>query len=209
MVAHGDEMHGDLDVTSGTTIAATDGSADSHSGMDMSGASMGMMMSSFTSSMSTPLFSEAWTPNSVGTYAATCIFLIVLAMIFRAILAGKGMLEARWLDQEMARRYIVVAGKQTLAGRLSADSDKRNFTLSENGVEENVTVVQRRDGGHARPWRLSIDPVRAVLDTIIAGVGYLLMLAVMTMNVGYFMSVLAGVFLGSLAVGRFATGNEH
>ena len=35
------------------------------------------------------------------------------------------------------------------------------------------------------------------------------MLAVMTMNVGYFMSVLGGVFLGSLAVGRFITSSEH
>lgn len=29
------------------------------------------------------------------------------------------------------------------------------------------------------------------------------MIAVMTMNVGYFMSILAGVFLGSLLFGRF------
>jgi len=29
------------------------------------------------------------------------------------------------------------------------------------------------------------------------------MLAVMTLNVGYFMSVLAGTFLGELAVGRY------
>ena len=29
------------------------------------------------------------------------------------------------------------------------------------------------------------------------------MIAVMTMNVGYFMSVLGGVFLGSLVCGRF------
>jgi hypothetical protein len=29
------------------------------------------------------------------------------------------------------------------------------------------------------------------------------MLAVMTMNVGYFMSVLAGTFIGELAVGRY------
>ena len=35
------------------------------------------------------------------------------------------------------------------------------------------------------------------------------MLAVMTMNVGYFMSVLGGVFLGSLAVGRFTGASEH
>jgi hypothetical protein len=30
------------------------------------------------------------------------------------------------------------------------------------------------------------------------------MLAVMTMNVGYFLSVLAGTFLGSLTLGRYA-----
>ena len=29
------------------------------------------------------------------------------------------------------------------------------------------------------------------------------MLAVMTMNVGYFLSILGGVFIGELAVGRF------
>jgi hypothetical protein len=35
------------------------------------------------------------------------------------------------------------------------------------------------------------------------------MLAVMTMNIGYFMSVLAGVFVGELAVGRYAVLGEH
>ena len=35
------------------------------------------------------------------------------------------------------------------------------------------------------------------------------MLAVMTMNVGYFLSVLGGVFLGELVVGRYGQGEEH
>lgn len=34
------------------------------------------------------------------------------------------------------------------------------------------------------------------------------MLAVMTMNVGYFLSVLGGVFLGSLVAGRYTPGYE-
>ena len=35
------------------------------------------------------------------------------------------------------------------------------------------------------------------------------MLAVMTMNVGYFLSVLAGTFVGELAVGRYAQWEDH
>jgi Ctr copper transporter family len=35
------------------------------------------------------------------------------------------------------------------------------------------------------------------------------MLAVMTLNVGYFLSVLAGTFIGELAVGRYPQWEEH
>lgn len=35
------------------------------------------------------------------------------------------------------------------------------------------------------------------------------MLAVMTMNVGYFLSVLGGIFMGELAAGRYAQLEEH
>ena len=35
------------------------------------------------------------------------------------------------------------------------------------------------------------------------------MLAVMTMNVGYFLSVLGGTFLGSLVLGRYTVTFEH
>jgi hypothetical protein len=35
------------------------------------------------------------------------------------------------------------------------------------------------------------------------------MLAAMTMNVGYFFSILGGTFLGELAVGRYGQLEEH
>ena len=35
------------------------------------------------------------------------------------------------------------------------------------------------------------------------------MLAVMTLNVGYFMSVLGGIFLGNLVAGRFSEPIDH
>ncbi|KAH6647000.1 Ctr copper transporter [Truncatella angustata] len=167
-----------------------------------------MMMAVFQNTMATPLYSTAWTPNGVGTYAATCIFLIVLGAVMRGLLAAKTVQESRWLDRELNRRFVAVQGKLPAAEQVSSDSLAKRMTLTENGVEENVMVVGKK-GLVARPWRLSVDPIRAVIDTIIAGVGYLLMLAVMTMNVGYFLSVLGGVFVGSMLVGRYTIAAEH
>ncbi|KAK0733635.1 Ctr copper transporter [Lasiosphaeria miniovina] len=166
------------------------------------------MMAVFQTSQATPLYSTGWTPSSTGAYAGTCIFLIMLALAFRGLLAAKTWQESRWLDAELNRRYVVVNGKAPLAATLSRDSLAKNLVLSENGVEESVVVVKKR-ASHLHPWRLSVDPVRAALDTTIAGVGYLLMIAVMSMNVGYFLSILGGTFLGSLLVGRYTASVEH
>ncbi|KAI0847640.1 Ctr copper transporter [Daldinia vernicosa] len=175
------------------------------SGMDMSDSSVMHMV--FQNSITTSLYSDFWTPRTSGAYAGTIIFLVILGIAFRLLLAGKALAEERWLDAEMKRRYVVVQGKLPVAEQVSTDSFSKKMTLTENGVEEDVVVVQKKQL-HLRPWRMSVDPVRAVLDTCIAGISYLLMLAVMTMNVGYFMAVLGGTFLGSLLVGRFYS-SEH
>ncbi|KAG9239159.1 low affinity copper transporter [Amylocarpus encephaloides] len=178
----------------------------SASSTEMESMSASMMEMTFFSSTSTPLYSSTWKPQNIGTYAATCIFLIALAVVFRFLIAVKAWKEAAWLDAEFHRRYVTVANKLPKTERLSTDS--KRMILTENGVEEEVMVV-KRTGMDVRPWRISIEPIRAVIDTLIAGVGYLLMLAIMTMNVGYFLSVLGGTFLGSLALGRYAIRDDH
>ncbi|RDW80076.1 hypothetical protein BP6252_04714 [Coleophoma cylindrospora] len=162
-----------------------------------------MMSMTFFFSSTTPVWSDMWTPTTAGQYAGTCVFLIVLAVILRALLAIKSWREAAWMDQEFNRRYVVVNGKQPKSERIMQDSDSKKMILSENGVEEDVMVVKKRSMG-VRPWRITVDPQRAVMDTVIAGIGYMLMLSIMTMNVGYFLSVLGGTFLGSMALGRYA-----
>lgn len=194
--------HGD-EVEAAASMAGMDS-------MDMSNSStmMATMMVAFHNDIATTLYSEMWTPSNAGTYAATCIFLIMLAAIFRSLFALKAIQESRWLDQELNRRYVVVNGRRTMSDDLARNSLKDNMMLSANGVEEEVMVVKKKHT-HARPWRFSVDPIRAVIDTVLAGVGYLLMLAIMTMNLGYFLSVLGGTFLGSLAAGRYAVMAEH
>lgn len=155
----------------GTTEAAT--SMDMDMDMSASSSTSMTMMAVFQNAMDTPLYSESWTPNSVGAYAATCIFLIILGATLRGLLAAKSIQESRWLDRELNRRYVSVQGKLPVSEQVSTDSLSKRMTLTENGVEENVMVV-RKKGMAARPWRFSVDPVRAVIDTVIAGVGYLL-----------------------------------
>jgi hypothetical protein len=136
----------------------------------MSGMSMSVI---FQTSIATSLYSAAWTPTTPGAYAGTCIFLILLAALLQVLLAARAWQEARWIDKELDRRYVVVQGKAPLSETVSRDSLSKRMTLTENGVEEDVMVVRRRRH-HAMPWRLSIDPLRALASTVIAAVAYLL-----------------------------------
>ncbi|CAK4027583.1 related to Ctr copper transporter [Lecanosticta acicola] len=148
--------------------------------MDMStGTMMSMadMMMTFFTATNTPLYSEAWTPNTTGQYTGTCIFLIVLSAIFRGIIALRANFPAMliWF------------------------AHRRDTSLLRSDFEEHAKL--RLLAVPQRPWSVNEALARALLDTVLAGVSYLLMLAVMTMNVGYFLSILGGTFLGSFVIG--------
>jgi hypothetical protein len=132
---------------------------------------MSMMSMTFFTSQMTPLYSATWVPSTTGEYAGMCIFLIFLAIVFRVLLALKARQETAWLDAELNRRYISVAGRLPPPER--AQQERKKIILTEGGVEEEVLVVRRKSGA-VQPWRITTDPLRAVMDTVIAGVGYLL-----------------------------------
>jgi hypothetical protein len=131
------------------------------------------MSSMFSTGTGTQLYSSMWMPMSISAYAGTCIFLIVLAVIFRFLIAVKSVLEHRWIDAELNRRYVVVRRKVDTKERVSSDSDSKRALLTENGVEEDVMIVRKHVKG-VRPWRITTDGPRAAIDTVIAGILYLL-----------------------------------
>ena len=135
---------------------------------------MAVMQMVFFTSTSTPLYSMAWAPMGTGAYAGTCIFLIILASVFRALFVVKSLLENRWADKELHRRPIIVRGRSPDTERLGNSFESKTGTLIvEKGVEEQVKVVRRHER-RVTPWRISVDLPRAALTTVIAGVGYLL-----------------------------------
>lgn len=165
---HGGD-HADMDMAS-TTLAAAAAAPGGHGHDSMGPTTMQMI---FQTNMETALYANSWTPRNPGAYAATCIFLMALAVVARLLLAAKSIQEARWLDRDANRRYVASNGRMQLAEYITRDPDAKQMTLSENGVEESVVVVGRK-GAVAPPWRFSVDPVRALMDTVLAGVGYLL-----------------------------------
>lgn len=92
----------------------------------------------------------------------TCIFLILLGAIFRGLFALRAIREAKQTEVERKRRYITGSG---LSKKL--DNDSKEPT----SVESNASKVPDRK---VRPWRISTDMPRAMMDTVIAAVGYLL-----------------------------------
>ena len=73
----------------------------------------------------------------------------------------------------MRRRYITVAGKNNEAQSIRSDDEAKEAVISVNGAEEGVRIIERHHSA-VQPFRLSVDPIRALLTTAIATVGYLL-----------------------------------
>jgi hypothetical protein len=80
---------------------------------------------------------------SISAYAGTCIFLITLAVIFCALIAIKSVLEKRWIDAKLNRRYVVVIRKLNEKERIRSDSESNRALLTENGAEEDVVAYKR------------------------------------------------------------------
>ncbi|KAI1319638.1 Ctr copper transporter [Xylariaceae sp. FL0255] len=166
------------------------------SSMDSSMMDASDMMMTFFQSQTTPLWSMAFMPSGASTYAGTCIFLIFFAIIHRLLVAFRSVVfdtNPNLISQAYLR---------------DSETDKESFTSQRIQPPRIGSIRQLfHDRSERYPFHVPRETGRACLELIISGMGYLLMLAIMTLNVGYFLSVLAGIFLGTFAVGRF--GGAH
>lgn len=147
----------DMSTTMSITMSTTGSPTSTMSGMSMAsstGSSMPMSSSSmmgmdsmamvFFTSSSTPLYSWAWTPDTTGQYAGTCIFLIAFAAIFRALLAVR----VRFYD------FLALAKHRQYGG------------VSSQPLTDAKPI--------SRPWRANEAVMIAMVDVILAGLSYLL-----------------------------------
>jgi solute carrier family 31 (copper transporter), member 1 len=95
-----------------------------------------------------------WVPANQGQYAGTCIFLIALAAIFRALIAAR----------LHVYPYLMVPKRNNAAAY------GQEGLLVEAAGEKNLPARPRR----SVPWRAKDAVIIASLDVVVAGVGYLL-----------------------------------
>jgi hypothetical protein len=145
----------DMDMGSSSSASHSDSmpmymTASGHMVMSMSDMAM-----NFFNAYDTPLFSLDWTPTNGGQYAGTCIFLIVLAIIFRFILALRSNMSA--VAAAAVRRR-----ETALLVKTAAESSDEDRASREHGPRSQAR------------WTLNDALITASIDTTLAGVGYLL-----------------------------------
>ncbi|KAF8338278.1 uncharacterized protein EI90DRAFT_2909193 [Cantharellus anzutake] len=161
---------------------------------------MSMMKPYFHFTMGDILWFKAWAPSSAGTVFAACFGLFLLSVSERFLNAIRAIMAIKW--EERARRVELVNHTPTPLPTLArAQQSEPKFAPSPdpNAHPESTWGRMRR-----LPSTPAHDLSRGLLFALQSALGYLLMLAVMTFNVFFIISILTGLGVGETIFGRVA-----
>ncbi|KTW27429.1 hypothetical protein T552_02407 [Pneumocystis carinii B80] len=137
----------------------------------------------FNMDMETPLFIKEWVPKNNVQYYLTLIFIIILSIFYTAISAYK--------SQWKCKQKIICMNCSK---------------LREIDVYYRPEIMRNENNKYIRTvpsFRLSVDFYWAFLQFVSYFSSFLLMIVVMTMNVGYFFAALIGIFIGEVLFSRY------
>jgi len=134
-----------------------------------------------------------WVPIGPGPMFGACFGLFLLALIDRWIAGCRGMMELHWAK----RAEIIYANKLNANGNGKGNSDAKNGVPP--ATLGNVLLMRR-----APPFIPAHDFVRGIMHIGQAALTFWFMLAVMTFQVGFILSIVIGLGVGETLFGRFA-----
>ncbi|KAL4243058.1 Copper transport protein [Abortiporus biennis] len=162
------------------------------------------------------LFFKSWHPSSHGAIAGACIGLVVLAILERWISGMRGLLESHW-----RRKTLAIIGSQCgsstsvkAASPLPSNAKDDNIDISQDDVKSvsdtpKLTVVTRVTPRALPPFIARHDLPRGAIFALQTLFGYILMLAVMTFQAAYLISIVAGLGIGEMLFGRLGSSMLH
>jgi len=160
------------------------------------------------------LLFEAWKPTSAGAIAGACLGLACLAIFERWISATRGVLNNYWRRKGLALASFARAGESSTSP--SNEISEKSLYLkpgSPEGAEQLVAPLTNRQATSAPirtipPFILAHDVPRGVMHGCQALLTYALMLAIMTFNAAYVISIIIGLGIGEAVCGRMGNGKS-
>lgn len=120
---------------------------------------------------------KGWVARTDLQYVGSMVAIVLMAIVYEALQSFRAYLEWRW--------------NSVLA---ASNGEKLPLVGESNSINGEYTVA---------PFIFSVDVTRALLHTVEVALGYFLMLIAMTYNMGLFLAVLVGFFLGNLFFSRY------
>ncbi|KAI0027922.1 Ctr copper transporter family-domain-containing protein [Vararia minispora EC-137] len=148
---------------------------------------MGNMLMYFHFTPGDNLWFLGWAPYSAGAMVGTCIGLFLLALIERWLAAMKAVMEVHWHTRALIE----------MANRVNTKS------LPQHAQATPKSAIRQH---MALPFIPAHDLPRGIIAAALALLGFLFMLAVMTFQVGFILSIVVGLGVGETLFGRYGRG---
>lgn len=149
------------------------------------------------------LLFESLHPSSKGAITAACIVLITLALFERWVTAMRASLETRWRKRVLA---MISGRSDNVMPRTGNDTEKTSAVATDvQSISRTNSSSPTRASKTPRmiaPFVAAHDIPRGAIHALQALLGYVLMLAVMTFQAAYLISIVAGLGLGEVLFGR-------
>jgi len=169
-------------------------------GMDMGGMASGGMMSPWLHfTLGDALWFKSWVPQSKGALVGAAFGLFLLAIVERWFASMRALMELHWREQMLRQ------GEARFTRLRDEKTDDKCEEVKANVVAPPKSPQRSSSFRVSAPFILTHNVVRGVMFAISAALGYLFMLAVMTYQGAFIISIVAGLGIGEIIFGRFAS----
>ncbi|PCH42802.1 copper transporter [Wolfiporia cocos MD-104 SS10] len=149
------------------------------------------------------LWFQGWVPKSSGAMVGTCIGLLLLGMLERWITAASAVMQMHW----SRRAYIIQTGNSSESTLSVASSHSE--TKRPAAVARPASLLGRLTQQSFPPFILSHDIPRGILYMAHAALSFAFMLAAMTFQLAFILSLIVGLGVGETLFGRFVSHAAH
>lgn len=169
------------------------------------------------SSITDILLIKQWVPRNGGEYAASCLAVIAAAILVQAFKAMRVSLEAQWAlknrnrstsccppgaacDQAQPRHGKDSLSEQGLAGPSGRYSSYSSSEVERMGCKS--TLMSMFSFGLPAREQMGRNAIRAGFTAVVVFLDYMLMLIVMSFNIGIILSAVGGFTIGAFLFGH-------